>query len=394
MVHNSYGGYSGEEAVVDRCIDLLIAKGHTVHLFAKSSRHISKVFLGKVRAFFSGIFSIKARRQFRQALDQIRPQIVHVHNLYPLISPSILPECRKVGVPVVMTVHNYRLLCPNAMQMSRRDGRHCRMCKGGREYWCILKDCEASLPRSIGYAARNYIAWRYRLFVDHVWLYACLAHAQMEVLVDAGYPPERMEVLGNIVEPIDSIGHTHPGRYVAFAGRVSPEKGIKVLLEAARSCQDIPFRIAGNIQTMPDILGLAPANCRFLGHIDPEKMPQFYSDSRMVVVPSLWHEPFGLSAAEAQAHAKPVVCSRIGALPEIVVDEVTGLLFEPGDAAGLAAKIRYLWARPELCLSMGKAGWQRTKELYGPERYYQRLVGVYQKAISLGPPQCRSRRTS
>ena len=198
-----------------------------------------------------------------------------------------------------------------------------------------------------------------------------------------------MAVVPNMVPTRVRSGEGSPGDYVGFAGRVSPEKGISVLISAARKCPDIRFLVAGSYDRMPDVLKTAPDNCLFVGHLCFADLMRFYASSRMVVVPSLWYEAFGLCAAEAQAHGKAVICSRIGALPEIVDCGVTGLLFKAGDADDLAERIRYLWDRPELCRQMGEAGRARVLSNYSPEKYYERIMDVYRRAIELGPPEDR-----
>jgi len=386
VVHNRYGAHSGEETVVEAVLDLLAAKGHQTALFMRSSEEIRTMVLGQVRAFFSGIFSRRAQLAFRRFLIETRPDVVHVHNVFPLISPSILLECRRAKVPVVMSVHNYRLVCPTGLHMSKLDRRPCEKCCGGREYWCVLKNCEGSLFKSLGYALRNYVARKARFYRANVSVYACLAEFQRRRLVAAGFPEERMTVIPNMVRPGGPPGQERLGEYVGFAGRVSPEKGIDVLLSAARRCPQIPFRVAGKYDGMPDILQAAPGNCTFLGRLSPADLSDFYASSRIVVVPSVWYEAFGLCAAEAQAHGKAVICSRIGALPEIVDDGRTGLLFEAGNADDLAEKIRHLWEQPRLCREMGEAGRERALREYSADRYYERLMVVYERAITLGPP--------
>lgn len=174
VVHNSYAKPSGEETAVANTVQLLSSSGHRVVVYGKSSQEISLMHLGRMWAFFSGIYSFKARREFAGLLRRARPDIVHIHNLFPLISPSILPVCRQMGIPVVMSVHNYRLVCPDGLFMSKRARRPCERCLGGREYWCLLMNCEANWCKSIGYAIRNYVARSRKLFLDNVSMYACL----------------------------------------------------------------------------------------------------------------------------------------------------------------------------------------------------------------------------
>lgn len=362
---------------------LLRERGHEVVEFVRSSAEIEHMRLGKARAFFSGVYSWLARRRMRNVLGETRPDIVHVHNVYPLISPSVLVECRRAGMPVVMTVHNYRLVCPNGLHLSR--GEVCERCLGGREYWCVLRNCEGSLPKSIGYALRNWVARKRRAFLDNVTMYAALTEFQRQRLIAEGFPAERIAVIPNMAGGDGHAAGGAAGDYVAYAGRISPEKGVTHLLSAARRLSDIAFKAAGGYDRMPHLPGEAPANFEFLGHLGTERLNGFYSQARMLVLPSTWFEGFPMTIAEATVRGKPVVCSRIGGLPEIVDDGATGLLFEPGNAADLAEKIRYLWDRRDLCRRMGEAGREKALREYSPEKYYERLMAVYQRAIALGP---------
>ena len=362
---------------------LLRERGHEVVEYVRSSAEIEHMRLGKARAFFSGVYSWLARRRMRNVLGETRPDIVHVHNVYPLISPSVLVECRRAGMPVVMTVHNYRLVCPNGLHLSR--GEVCERCLGGREYWCVLRNCEGSLPKSIGYALRNWVARKRRAFLDNVTMYAALTEFQRQRLIAEGFPAERIAVVPNMVACDGCAEGTATGDYVAYVGRISPEKGVTHLLSAARRLTDIAFKAAGSYDRMPHLPGEAPANCEFLGQLGTERLNGFYSQARMLVLPSTWFEGFPMTIAEAMVRGKPVVCSRIGGLPEIVDDAVTGLLCEPGNADNLAEKIRYLWDRPDLCRKMGQAGGEKAIREYSPEKYCERLMAVYEKALALGP---------
>jgi glycosyltransferase involved in cell wall biosynthesis len=386
LVHNRYAADSGEETAVENLLSLLVARGHKVVCFMRSSADIRARFLGRSRAFFSGIFSLSSKFAFRDFLNETRPDVVHIHNVFPLISPSVLLECRRARVPVVMSVHNYRLVCPNGLHMSKRDARLCEKCCGGHEYWCFLKNCEGSAVKSLGYALRSLIARKARWYRANVSVYACLTDFQRRRLIAEGYPQDRMAVIPNMVRPTNGCGDVPLGDYVGFAGRVSPEKGIDVFISAARKCPEIRFLVAGNYDRMPGILQRTPPNCTLLGHLGPAELARFYASSRMVVVPSVWYEAFGLCAAEAQVQGKAVVCSRIGALPEIVAGGASGLLFEPGNADDLAGKIRYLWDSPDLCRQMGATGRQKALHEYSPDTYYERITAAYEKAIRLGSP--------
>lgn len=380
IIHNEYATFTGEEAAVQSQNKLLQTNGHEVINFTRSSEEISKLRFGKTRAFFSGIYSFSSKKTTRGLLSKHKPDIVHVHNLFPLISPSILGECRKNNVPVVMTVHNYRLFCPIGLYMV--NGQICERCDNG-EYWCILKNCTGSLAKSIGYALRNFVARKLRLFKDNVSIYICLTNFQKQRLIAEGFPPDRIVVIPNMVTTDKRTLQNATGNFVGYVGRISPEKGVNSLLQAAAKCTDIPFKAAGSYTRMSNLPRQAPQNFEFLGHLNKNQIDRFYNNSRLIVLPSICYEGFPSVLIEAMANQKPVICSRIGGLQEIVQDGVSGLLFEPGNAHDLTEKIRFLWDRPELCRQMGHQAQQKALRQYSPQKYYEQLMSVYKKAVQL-----------
>ncbi len=385
IIHNEYGKFSGEEAVVAAQMNVLTTHGHKIHSFHKSSADLETMRLGRTKAFFSGIYSPASRREIRNLIREDRPDVVHIHNVFPWISPSVLPECRRAGVPVVMTVHNYRLVCPNGLHMPKGRYEICEKCCGGREYWCVLRNCEQSLFKSLGYALRTYTARRLGLFRKNVTLFACLTEFQRKRLIAEGYPADRLRVVPNMY-PADMGGKMNQeasGEFVAYVGRISPEKGIEQLLHVAERLPNIPFRLAGSYGAMPDLVGKAPTNVSFLGNLGKKQLAGFYDESRFLVLCSRCFEGFPMAIVEAMAHGKPVIAPRIGGSPEIVDDGETGLLFTPGDVEDLAEKVRYLWNRLDICRQMGRAGREKALREYSPERYYERLMAMYEEAMEL-----------
>jgi glycosyltransferase involved in cell wall biosynthesis len=379
-VHNRYGKLSGEEIVFDNVCSLLEEHGHEVIRFVRSSEEIKRIPFGRVRAFLNGIYSPTSRRTMRRILEEERPDIVHIHNLFPLISPSILPECTEAGIPVFMTVHNYRLVCPNGLFLEK--GATCEKCSGGREYWCILKNCEESLLKSVGYAIRIMVARRCRFFLDNVSTYATLTEFQRQRFIAEGFPPDQVVVIPNMANVDHITREPSIGRFVGYVGRVSPEKGIFSLLEAAHISKGVEFKAAGSYDRMPRLVYTAPSNFEFTGHLEPHALGEFYSQSRIIVLCSTCLEGFPMALVEAMFHGKPVVCSRIGGLGEIVEDGKTGLLFDPGNARDLSDKIQHLWNNPHLCQKMGNAGREKAMREYTKEKYYERLIEAYKKTIN------------
>jgi glycosyltransferase involved in cell wall biosynthesis len=384
IVHNEYGIFTGEEAVVYDVSKLLRERGHAVTMFTRSSTEIPKMRLGRIRAFFSGIYSHSSVREFTKIITQEKPDIVQIQNVYPFISPAVFKISRRAGVPVVFRCANYRLFCPYGPLHS--GGEVCERCVGGKEYWCVLRNCMRSIPKSIGYALRNAYARISGGITKNTTMYYVPSEFQKRKFITWGIPADRIAVIPNFINRTERFGRADKlGDYVGYAGRISPEKGLPSLLGAAWKCRDIPFRIAGGLELMPEIAASAPPNVSFLGRLTPDDMPKFYANARMLVVPSIWYETFGMVIIEGMVERRPVIASKIGPIPTVVDDNVTGLLFEPGNAKDLAEKIRYLWDRPRLCQQMGQAGCEKALREYSPEKYYERLMAVYEKAIKLGP---------
>ena len=157
------------------------------------------------------------------------------------------------------------------------------------------------------------------------------------------------------------------------------------LVSAAQHCPGLSFRIAGDYSAQPEVAASIPGNVLFMGHLDKNDIDKFYASVRILIFPSIWHEGFPGVLLEAMVRGIPVICSDIGGLPEIVENGVTGLLFEPGNAEELAEKIQYLWDRPTLCQEMGLRGREKVMREYSPERYYERLMAAFQRAMELGP---------
>lgn len=379
QVHNDYGIFSGEEAMVESIARLLEKGGQEVRFLRRSSAEIPRLPFGRTRAFLNGIYSDSSRREVQALVREYRPDVVHIHNLYPFLSPWILRDFRLAGVPVVMTLHNYRLVCPNGLCLSHHEV--CERCAGGREYWCVLRNCEGHLAKSFGYALRNWVARQARLYLDNVALYTSPTLFLRDWLSKWGVPADRIRILPNMNSVGGEIATDSPGNYVAFVGRLSPEKGVEVLLEAARQCPEIEFRVAGDDLLAGDLKRRASDNVRFVGKQGREDLQAFYANARMVVAPSLFYEGFPLVIVEAMVQGRPVVCSRIGGLPEIVEDGMTGFCFTPGDAGELASRVRRLWLNPSLCRQLGEAGREKALREYAPGRYYDSLMRIYREAI-------------
>ena len=376
VIHNDYGVRSGEEVTVDIHCKLLADRGHSVVPFRRSSAELEGLRLGRMRAFASGVYNPIARRRIRELVRHERPDVAFVQNLYPLISPSILPVLRQEGVPVVMRVANFRLVCPNGLLLSR--GEICSRCVGGREYWYILHNCEESLPKSIKYALRNAVARRRRWYLDNVSIYiSATRFVRGQLISGGGLEAARIYIVSNPVPmPVDATVKYGGGKYVGYFGRISREKGIPQMLDAARKCPDIPFRLVGSVHPGYRVPDEIPPNVQLSGPLYGDALADFIQGSRVVVSPSTCYETFGMSVAEAMLRARPVVVPNHGVFPELIQDGASGLLHAPADADSLARAIRRVWDDPVFAAGLGKAARERAVNDYDPEAYYARFMAA------------------
>ncbi len=367
--------------MIARIMQLLTDKGHTVSSFFRDSSTIQSS-ADKINAFFSGIWSYDAARQFEEFLKVERPDLIQIQNLYPLISPSILDVARRHDIPVVMRLSNYRLFCPNGLLMTK--GRLCHKCMGGREYWGFLKNCESNILKSAGYAIRTATARRSEAFARGVTHFYAQTHFQRSLHVAEGFDQERISVLPNFVDGISASEHAlsdTKGSYVAYSGRLSHEKGIDLIYKLAEGLPEVPFKLAGAIGDFLD--APKPPNVELLGHLSGDDLRNFYYNAKMLLLPSLWYEGFPGVALEAMSVGKPIVASNLGGMPEIVENETTGLLCEPGSVIQFRAAIEKLWQDDRLALEMGDAGRSKLLKEFTADVYYRNLMDVYETALDI-----------
>jgi glycosyltransferase involved in cell wall biosynthesis len=379
--YNTHRGFGGSDRATAATIAALQSGGVEVEEFVRDSRALPMNLAGKFRAFTGGLYAAEAVREFAAVIRDRRPDVVHVHELYPLISPWILPLCTRAGIPVVMSCYDFRLSCPIATHHSR--GQACFRCVGGREYWCAIRNCRGSAPESIAFALRNASARRFGLYSRNVGRFVAISDYQRDFLAaHAGLDNARVVVNPCVVGvPPVPVEDPSRGGYVAYAGRFVHEKGVEKMVEACRR-EGLPMAFAGDAPSHPAVR--PEDDARFVMTKSPAELADFYRGARVVVVPSLWAETFGLVAAEAMSHGVPVVASRIGALPETVRDGETGLLAEPGDVAGLARAIRRLWDDATLARILGRGARRHVETQYGQPVHFDRMMRIYRDAGAKG----------
>lgn len=366
LVHNDYGKYSGEEAVVDKMAAMLPTIGYEVAQLRMTTADARESLMGKIRGFVSGIYCPEGVKAMREAIRRESPDVVNVHNLYPFISPAALKECRKAGIPVVMTVHNFRIMCPIGLFM--RDNRPCEMClERGNEWGCVKYNCEHSRLKSIGYAARNAVARRGKYYRDCVDMFACITDFQRRKLIQAGFPPEKMVVIPNSMD-VPPLTDCEAGNYVAYSGRISREKGVDMIIEAARRHPDIPFKLAGAVRDT-DLVADLPSNVELTGYLSGEKLRDFYANARFFVMASRWYEGFPMTILEAARFAKPMVAPDHGGFTEIIGcgEDAIGMLFAPGNIDSFDEMVASMWGDLIKTQLLGAKSYVKLQKQYSTE---------------------------
>lgn len=366
LVHNNYGKYSGEEAVVDKMVTMLSRLGHEVTQLRMSTEGLRESAVGKVKGFVAGIYSPDGVKAMREALQREKPDVVNVHSLYPFISPAALRECKRVGVSVIMTVHNFRLICPTGLFM--RNGGPCEYClEKGNEWGCVKFNCENSILKSIGYAARNAVARLKRHYIECVDKFACITDFQRRKLIEAGFPAEKVTLIPNSVD-VTEESMPPIGDYVAFCGRLSREKGIDLIIDVARRHPEIPFKLAGECREAELVENL-PSNVELVGYKTGKELTEFYRNARFMVMASRWYEGFPMSILESAQHHKAVIGPDHGGFTEIIGkgEDAIGMLFEPGNGDALDAAVNRLWNDENLTIELGQKAHLKLISQYSTE---------------------------
>ena len=376
IIHNAYGKFSGEEAVVDAHCRILTNAGHDVELFTRSSEELFSMRFGKLVGFVSAFINPVAISKLKDVLKAFKPDVVHIHNLYPLISPAILPVIQRAGIPIVMTVHNYRLICPNGLFYNQKG--ICEACAGGKEWRCVVNNCENSIPKSLGYALRNMIARLFQLYNKYVDIYFCLTHFQREKLVENGFDAKRCIVLPNFMHSnsINSLCSSDEKKGVLFIGRLNRSKGIDVLLRTAELCQEVPVFLAGvPDRSVVDIEHL-PQNVEWLGIVSGQSKLDAFQRVVALVFTSRCYEGLPMVFLEAMQNSLPIIAPKLAGIPEIIREGYNGWLFEPNNPEDLASVIRYVLGHPEQAQEYGENGKKLLQREYSGKAWLEGYINA------------------
>lgn len=380
FIHNNYYLPSGEEHSADAIAALLQENGHKVYWYRRSSTELDKMFMGKIRAIWLSIYNPGAVKDIKKIIKDIKPDIVQIQNLYPLISPRVLKTIKAMGIPVVMRCPNYRLFCPTGLFFDNNN-EICEKCTGrGGELWCILKNCTGSRSKSIGYAIRNYVARITGVFIKYVDVFIVQSDFQRSKFVEHGISENRIEILPGITPEVKaSKVHTSDG-CITYVGRISPEKGIDDFLSAASLLPDLKFSIAGEVTKRLKFKN-SPTNVVWHGFLESTKLDELFEESAVLVVPSRCYEGFPNVITRAMNHSKPVITTDIGCFPDIIDHGVNGFLYPSGNIHKLVEHIRWIVRNPDEASRMGQNGREKAARRYSLEVIYERLIEIYSKTL-------------
>lgn len=341
------------------------------------------------------LWSPASRRGLARVIDDFRPDVLHLHNIYHQLSPSVLAAARTAGVPCVLTLHDYKLACPSYQLLDR--GRPCQACVTGGPLQAARRRCkDGSLSRSGLLAVESWLHRRVDAY-DPVQVFVSPSEFLADVMRRAGVYPDRLRVVNHFVDLTGVAAKETPGGGVVFAGRLAPEKGVDVLVEAVAALPDgVTVDVAGDGPARPGLEALAarrvPGRIRFHGRLDKTRLHELIRSAAVVAVPSRWHENQPMAVLEAFACGVPVVATDLGGLPELVESEVDGLVVAADQPTALGAALNDILADPGRAYRMGRAGRTKVAGRFAPDLHLDRIRGVYAEAAETRPVRRRAGR--
>lgn len=389
VLHNRYRQPGGEDALFQAETELLRSQGHEVHAEVCDNEAGTGI-RGLVALTAGAAWSPSSYRRVRRICRNFRPDVAHIHNFWMRLSPSVHSACHAEGVPVVQTLHNYRLICAGAALL--REGKVCEDCVGKLPWRGIVHRCyRGSFSASAAVTGMIAVTRVLRTWRPDIDAFITLSRQAREIFIRGGLSPDQIFVKPNFTrDPGESPTRPSQSRMCLFAGRLSEEKGVRYLLDAwalVRKKIAANLVIAGDGPERPRLaahaqhLGFRSDEVRFLGYQRPAEIGRLLEQCRMLVMPSIWREPFGLSLIEAFARSRPAVAFAIGAPAELIPEGHAGFVCPPGDVDGLAQHIYRILSDDDLADRMGASARLHYLRHFTPETNYDILLSIYRHAI-------------
>ncbi len=387
----------GSERVLFTEIELMKSRGHTTAIFAshhprnepsefsdffaEEENYFNANLAHKAKATVKIVYSLETLQKFGEVIDAFKPDLIHAHNIYTQLSTAVLDAAAKRRIPVVLTAHDYKLVCPSCMMLDR--GKICEKCIDGRYIHCFLTGChKESRVASAVYTVESYFNAWFKKY-DSVKKFICPSDFIKSKLAHR-FPESRMTILANPVDLSSYDPAFEDDGYYLFTGRLSKEKGVLTLIQTFKEL-GLPLKIAGTGPLEAECRGMAAgsSNIELVGYRTGKDLEALFQGARACVVPSEWYENAPLAVIEPLGYAKPVIAARIGGIPELMRDGESGYLFNAFDPEDLKGKVRQLHG-----LSTGDyaALCRKAREWalaqFSPQRHYEGLMSIYQEALS------------
>lgn len=375
IIHNFYNIHGGEESVVDMQCRLFRDRGHNVYTYFRDYKEIREWRGGKYRSLLTSMYNCEAAKAVKKLIEEHRIEVALIHNLYPVISPSVLSVLKNKGIRTIWIAHNFRLICPTALLYNR--GEICEKCKGGiREINTIINRCEGTFLGSIAYAARSWWARATGMITKNIDCYIVLSEFQKELFIRHGIDEKKIVVIGNTTTFPALKTDRERNNSVLYAARISKEKGTNIFLDAARILPDTSFILAGDGEILPE-WGEVPPNVKIVGKVNREELIELYRNCSVFAITSTFYETFALTSIEASLSLCPVIYQRLGIFINRIKEGETGLFFETKEE--LAEQITKILNDKELAKKIALQSQAESIEQFSQERYIEQFEKVMKK---------------
>lgn len=397
MANNYFYIRGGSERVFFDEINMLEKKGHRVAVFSTLAKdnyvtpydkyfietyNNKNINIKNIINAFNFIYNKKAKANIKELIYKNNINICHLHNIYGRLTTSIIDGLKEMNVPTVITLHDYKLICPAFLMLN--NNKICCKCLYRKYYNCIIYKCHNNnILTSTLYALESYYS---NIFNKYNWIsyYLCPSIFICNKLKEAGYNDRKIIHIKNFIKAIDYNYNYNTGNYIMYVGRLSKEKGIYTLIKAFKYITT-NLIIVGDGYEKDKYISFAQKmsnkNIYFIGYKSGEELKNMYLNCAFTILPSECYENSPITILESYAHGKPVIASKIGGIPELIIDHETGLLFEPGNVEDLISKIEYLIKRPLLISKMGENARKYVIENHSEEEHYNRLISIYNNIL-------------
>jgi len=375
IIHNYYSIQGGEESVVDFQKKLLEEKGHKVELYTRNYHEMKDWKFGKIGGMFTSVYNKKSFDDLETILDQFMPEVAILHNLYPIISPAIIPFLKEKGVRVYQVVHNYRLFCPIGIFYNKH--RICHKClHAGREWNCLIHNCNKSFLGSFSFALRAFLVRKLNYF-KQVSKFLVLSDFQKQMILKSDLGTIPIEIIPNSISVKKQLSleevDLKTKQNIGFVGRLTKEKGFEDFIEIAKKMPQYSFCVAGDYSKLDSKIKI-PKNLHFEGVLTHEELSDFYQKCRVILFLSHWYEGFPMVLLESMHYYTPLIVTNLGVMPEVIQHNVNGYVVKAGDLESIQKHVEMIFDDDTQYIEFIKNGKQRAEEFYSTERYYERLM--------------------